>query len=117
MSNSILTVIGLVLGLGGVFLGIIFSSYMAWKPYFKNEPLSQSEFIRACVLIGFSTLISACGMWLWAFIPDWQRFLQPDYFFLGIFGTALCLGGLPAFTVGIFVWQMKMWGFVKRDRK
>ena len=110
MSDSILTIILLVTGFGGSFFYIIFFFYYGtWKPYIKKELLSQSEFIRACVLIGFSSLVSAFGMWIVLFVPDWQRFLQPDFWFPGIFGTVLCLGGFPAFGVGIFVWQMKMW--------
>ncbi len=118
LSDTVITYIGLVMILGGVFLDTIFLFfYGMWKPQIKNEMLSWSEFNRACVLMCLSTLISAFGIWIWLIIPDWHRFLQRENWFPGIFGTVLCLGGLPAFIVGIFIWQMRMWGFVKKDRK
>ncbi len=105
------------MGLGGGFFYVVFGLYYSvWKSYIRDKPLSQTEFIRACILMGASTFIMALGIVILFSIPLWQN-PEPEAIIPTILVNLVCLIGFPTLGVGMFVLQRKMDELSKRPRK
>lgn len=100
--------IGFATFIVGLVATIVLAFISAWKAHRQKMKLSRKRYINFIYLIGITSVISGAG-----FTVSTTVNALPDFSIVRFFLTSvLCMGICPIIMIGVYIFDMKYYGYV-----
>lgn len=103
----------MILFIVGILAAVLLAFISTWITRYKKRKLSKKTFTKFIYLIGISSVISGIGFTILNILGS-----LPEISFFRVFLTGLfCVGIIPIVMVGVYIFDMKHYGYVASDQQ